>query len=87
MVFEDPREYGWKIDDSYWKPILAIQDPVPDEVRKALSIRCSDKNCNNKRCTCLAQGLQCCDDCKYATCNNRPPNEDIISSDSESEEF
>lgn len=86
VVVEEPGEYGWKLDESSWRPILTMQDPVPDEVRKALSIRCSDKNCNNNRCTCLVQGLKCCSECKYTTCSNSPQDE-INLSDSEFEDF
>ena len=70
MPGEDPALYGWTLEENTWKANFSSQEPVPDEVRRTLSIRCSDKTCNNNRCTCISQGLKCCSVCKYANCSN-----------------
>lgn len=87
-LLEDPAQHGWTFEDDFWKPTFSSQEPVPDYIRKALSIKCSDKSCNNNRCTCLAQGLKCWSDCKYANCSNslrictpESPEPEVISDD------
>ncbi|CAH1108337.1 unnamed protein product [Psylliodes chrysocephalus] len=85
MPLEDPTLYGWTLEENIWKANFSSQEPVPDNVRTILSIRCSDKNCNNNKCTCISQGLKCCIDCKYTNCCNSLTNE--ILSDCEDEDF
>ncbi|CAG9760430.1 unnamed protein product [Ceutorhynchus assimilis] len=81
--FEDPSRYGWILEENVWVPVLSTQEPVPDNLRKILSIRCSDKICNNSRCICVTQGLKCCTECKCKSCSNAIVIEDA-DSDSDS---
>lgn len=83
MQLEDPTRYGWTFEENVWKATFSNQEPVPDIVRQSLSIKCSDKICNNNRCTCIAQGLKCCSECKYANCSNQATVQIFLDSDVE----
>lgn len=72
---DDPSKYGWTFEKGYWEPVFATQDPIPNSVRDALLIYCSDKNCNTNKCTCLKEGLRCSIECKCNNCNNACVND------------
>lgn len=61
---------GWDLTDDVWSPVFSAEKPIPDFVRKSISIYCSDKNCDNRKCTCIKEGLKCCNECKCRSCNN-----------------
>jgi len=61
---------GWILTDDAWSPVYSDDKPIPSFVRKALSIYCSDKNCDNRKCACLKEGLKCCTECKCRSCSN-----------------
>lgn len=83
--FEDPSKNGWILEENSWMPVLTTLEPVPENLRKILSIRCSDQKCDNNRCICVTQGLKCCNDCKCKSCCNKVTI--IENSDSESENY
>lgn len=87
MAIEDPTLYGWTLEENTWKPNFSSQEPVPDDIRKTLSIRCSDKDCSSNRCTCILQGLKCCSDCKYTNCSNSLTHETLDETSSDCEEY
>lgn len=67
---EDAECCGWTLENDCWNPIFSVQEPIPEIVRQCLSLYCSDKNCNNKKCNCVKEGLKCCEQCKCVVCNN-----------------
>ena len=64
------EEYGWMSENNVLIPKYSTNDCVPDVVRQCLNLICSDKNCNNKKCSCIKENLKCCSDCKCKTCTN-----------------
>lgn len=68
--FMDTDGSGWTLTDDAWIPIFSSDKPIPDFVRQSLSIYCSDKNCDTRKCGCFKEGLKCCDECKCRFCSN-----------------
>lgn len=68
----DPKEWGWRVTQGRLVPIKSKLPPAPDQLLKV--IRCSCKtNCENKRCSCRKNGLDCstaCTECKGINCAN-----------------
>lgn len=73
MLSIDPIKHGWNENNGILEPVLTTKDPIPNDIRKLLTIFCTDKLCQNNRCVCLKEGLKCCLDCScdnHINCNN-----------------
>ncbi|XP_074026682.1 uncharacterized protein [Leptinotarsa decemlineata] len=79
MEKHDPLQYGWQRKETLIEPCMMTYAPVPDNVRKIISLFCTEKTCSTQKCICRTEGVFCCDDCKCkARCNNieKPDEED-----------
>ncbi|KAK4885844.1 hypothetical protein RN001_002115 [Aquatica leii] len=82
-VYENPAKFGWVLKD-VWIPQLTMKDTVPADLRKLLSIKCSDKNCNSSKCVCVKQGLKCIIECKCKLCSSSLSfNDGLLDSENE----
>ncbi|CAG9762726.1 unnamed protein product [Ceutorhynchus assimilis] len=72
----DPKNYGWTIDtNNCLSPKFTNKTPIPDEIRKVISLFCTEKNCNNSKCACKSEGVFCSSDCK---CNMKCTNIEVV---------
>lgn len=71
MGYNDPECNGWILENKNWNPVFSSQQPVPEFIRQGLNLYCSDKNCINSKCTCIKEGLKCCDECNCRQCKNQ----------------
>jgi len=66
-----PEEWGWRLNDGKFVPILTDLPPAPQELLQV--IRCTCKTgCSTLRCSCRRHDLKCsaaCSDCK-GICSN-----------------
>lgn len=72
-------DYGWKKDDNYIVPKLMSSPAVPSNIRKIISLNCSEKKCDTKKCVCLVEGVFCTEECKCCSnCSNKQIIGDIV---------
>lgn len=72
----NPTEWGWRLDQDTYEPIMTDLEPAPDNILKFIRCNCklSKKNpCGTNVCTCRKHGLVCvsaCGDCHGVDCEN-----------------
>ena len=82
----DPKQWGWKLDDSILTPVMTDIAAAPENLLKFVRCNCklSSRNpCGTNICSCRKNGLKCvtaCGDCQGENCKNA---EDIIASEEE----
>lgn len=65
-----PCDYGWKIKDGKYTPILTEEEVAPPELLKLTICNCK-KGCKTSRCSCKSMGLKCipaCGECHGQGC-------------------
>lgn len=81
----DPQDFGWVKENALLIPKFSTKPPIPDEIRKLISLFCSDRNWNSTKCVCKTEGMFCSLECKcLMKCSNsihleEEEEEDIIS--------
>ncbi|CAG9770134.1 unnamed protein product [Ceutorhynchus assimilis] len=69
----DPQDYGWMKNKDMLIPKFSTKPPIPDEIRKLISLFCTEKNCNTTKCVCKTEGMFCSLECKCSmSCTNSP---------------
>ena len=58
--------------------------PAPEAVLNLLSCECS-RNCTDKSCPCIQNGLSCTDMCKRKECENSHPEANVEEDGSDSD--
>lgn len=69
-----PVEWGWKIEDGLYVPLMTDLPAAPDKLLKVIRCTCKE-NCDSKRCSCIKHGLLCspgCGECHGVSCFNSP---------------
>ena len=54
-----PQEYGWKLEDEQWLPIMTSLPPAPDAIIELVGCGCNTSHCSFNRCNCRKVGLNC----------------------------
>ena len=74
-----PQEYGWKLKDDQWMPVMTSLAPAPNAVIELVGCGCKTSRCSTNRCNCRRTGLNCTDLCACADsqdpCANHPEDE------------
>ena len=76
----NPEDWGWKLEDGTFVPIMTDESPAPDELLNIIRCNCqlTSKNpCGGNNCSCRANGLNCvaaCGDCRGTQCMNCKTN-------------
>lgn len=78
IAIPPPTDYGW---DQNLVPVLS--DPSPSNETLMTSCRCQKSGCMKKTCKCKQQRLPCTDICQCLQCENRAPDEESGSDESE----
>ena len=75
-----PLGCGWCTEDGRlaidWKGGL----PAPKAVLELLSCQCS-RFCKLPSCSCMANGLECTDLCRFQDCTNRCDDDNVVPDD------
>ena len=73
-----PQEYGWKLEDDQWVPIMTSLAPAPDAIIELVGCGCKTNHCSSNRCNSRKAGLNCTDLCACSDndvpCANQPEN-------------
>ena len=76
-ILPDAIECGYEMSDIGLKPVLMIEDAIPNSALKIISCNCTT-NCINNRCGCRKAGLfcnvhcGCTNSCSFVSCMNAP---------------
>ena len=88
----NPQEWGWKLDEEKFMPIMTDKAPAPDKLLNMIRCNCQVTSKNpcggHTQCSCRKNGLKCvaaCGDCRGMECQNCDTVE--LASDDESEEY
>lgn len=68
----DATDWGWKIEDNQFVPIMTANKAAPDNLLKIVHCNCTT-GCTTQRCTCRKYSLSCtgaCGQCQIETCEN-----------------
>ncbi|KAG1670130.1 Sodium-dependent multivitamin transporter [Nymphon striatum] len=68
----DATDWGWKIEDNQFAPVMTAKNPAPDNLLKIVHCNCTIA-CTTQRCTCRRYGLPCtsaCGQCQLESCEN-----------------
>ena len=68
----DATDWGWKIEDNQFAPVMTAKKPAPDNLLKIVHCNCTTA-CTTQRCTCRRYGLPCtpaCGECQLESCIN-----------------
>ena len=68
----DATDWGWKIEDNQFAPVMTEKKPTPDNLLKIVHCNCTTA-CTTQRCTCRRYGLPCtsvCGECQLESCEN-----------------
>ena len=85
----EPADWGWKLRDGYYEPIMTDMKVAPDNILKFIRCKCKTSTkspCGTNTCTCKKNGLKCVAACGYChgdQCNNV---EDVIAEKDSSDE-
>ena len=69
-----PVDWRWANSPNGLVPIRMDLPAAPEQLLKTIRCNCTDR-CDNGRCTCRKNGLQCtpaCGNCKGSSCLNAP---------------
>ena len=72
----DPLEWGWKVRQKFFAPIMTDLEPAPKELLNFVRCNCkttSRNTCGRNLCSCRKNGLTgvaACGDCRGESCNN-----------------
>ena len=72
----DPLEWGWKVHQNFFAPIMTNLEPAPKELLNFVCRNCkttSRNTCSTNLRSCRKNGLTCvaaCADCRGESCNN-----------------
>ena len=86
----NPTEWGWKLVDNTYQPIITALDPAPEEILKFVRCKCSLSSkhpCGTNICGCK-NGLKCftaCGNCHGIQCNNTDKNRELVYDDIDDE--
>ena len=89
----DPIDWGWKVDDNTFKPVLTDLDVAPPEVKKVIRCKCKvtrSNPCSSRSCLCRKNGLKCtslCWGCRGSECSNSDVSVIFLISDYNVEEI
>ena len=64
------EEWGWKLTDGRFSPILTDQPAAPDDILKIIRCKCNAQlphPCSTQLCSCVKHGLACVAACKNCT--------------------
>ena len=74
--FPPPQEYGWKLEDDQWVPIMTSSPPAPDAIIELVGCGCKTSHCSSNRCNSRKAGINCTDLCACSDndvpCANQP---------------
>ena len=86
-VLPDPENFGWKWDDdnSIYEPIMTTLLPAPESVIDLSMCRCRTK-CENLRCKCRKNELNCSEMCLCIDCGNMDRDGDLNDVDIDSDD-
>ena len=80
-----PDGYGWYLEDDILQVQWMLRKPIPDDLLEFISCRYQTSSCSNKKCICVAHGLNCTDLCTCSNCDNQEYNSE--SEDDSDNEF
>ena len=66
------EDWGWRLDDSDYVPVVSDMGPAPPELLKVIRCTCK-RDCNNRSCSCKKYGKECslaCSNCRGTSCSN-----------------
>ena len=82
----DATDWGWKIEDNQFAPVMTAKNPAPDNLLKIVHCNCTTA-CTTQRCTCRRYGLPCtsaCGECQLESCEN--PNNVLLMDQDDTED-
>ena len=59
----DPANWGWKLQDGVYSPILTNSDCAPESFLQFIRCKCKS-GCHSNLCSCRKHGLKCVFACK-----------------------
>lgn len=62
-VLPNPVNYGWRMEDSSFVPVMTTLAPAPDAILMLVKCGCSKTKCTTARCKCKANKLVCTELC------------------------
>jgi len=83
-----PEDWGWKIMDGRYEPILTDLAAAPDDILSVVRCKCKIEGrrpCTTQLCSCMKHGLSCvaaCKNCNGEQCENTAkPTSNLSDSD------
>ena len=84
-----PADYGWKLEEERWVPVMTLQLPAPQSVLQLVKCSCSKSRCQSAKCSCQKAGLNCTDICGCSNAGDICENQmrDAQNEEEKEEEF